>query len=92
MTKEYDDVFKLLLKNKQYPSYPEYCYNFETKDCDGRCQGCSDCLLAKYFRGERKNKPTNLTMLKDYYLGKQFVCCLKYATKDIDWNEVLMKT
>jgi len=25
----------------------ERCYNVDTHDCDGRCQGCSDCPFAK---------------------------------------------
>lgn len=35
------------------------CYNSEKHDCDGRCQGCSDCIMHKW-----KRKPSRNEMLK----------------------------
>lgn len=41
----------------------ESCYTAETNDCSGSCQGASDCLLARYYRGEIK-KPKAINIRK----------------------------
>ena len=83
--KEFNKILKLMLKNKQFSND---CYNFETHDCDGSCQGCSGCSLAQYIKKERKNKPSDLTMFKEYYFGKQFECMFYgYIKKEKIINE-----
>lgn len=38
------------------------CYNHIKHDCNDSCQGCSDCLLAKYYDGRIKHKPSKIIM------------------------------
>lgn len=39
------------------------CYDIETGECDGRCQGCSDCLIAESYRND-EDPPTKEQMLE----------------------------
>lgn len=41
----------------------ESCYDVARNTCDGGCQGCSDCLLAKYYREGINKKPTRKQMM-----------------------------
>lgn len=62
------------------------CYNPETHDCSGGCQGASDCLLAKYFREEIKT-PTQFKMRCSKIEGVKFSEELDRFTALIDWTE-----
>ena len=62
------------------------CYNPKTHDCDGSCQGATDCLFAKYFRDEIK-KPTPFEMRCREINGVKFTEELDRFTASIDWTE-----
>ena len=63
------------------------CYNPETHDCDGSCQGASDCLFAKYFRDEiKKPKPFAMRCIK--VDGVKFTEKIDDIWNSIDWSEL----
>lgn len=63
------------------------CYNPETHDCDGGCQGASNCLMAQYFRGEIKEpKPSKVRRSK--IDGVKLTEKLDYIWNNIDWSEL----
>lgn len=41
------------------------CYDRVKHECDGSCQGMSDCIMAQYIRGGREKIPTKKEM-RDY--------------------------
>jgi hypothetical protein len=56
---------------RQY--YKKSCYDPMKEDCDGRCQGCSDCPMAEFYRdryeaeeygGKIPRQPTPLQMYR----------------------------
>lgn len=48
----------------------DWCYDPVTHSCDGRCQGASECPLAKFYRGRQYNldikKPTREEMVNKF--------------------------
>jgi len=65
--KEYSiDEYKKILKenNKEHQ-----CYNVDTHDCVGSCQGCSSCSFARHIKGELKRKPSRQKMMKEIISG-----------------------
>lgn len=40
------------------------CYSLIKNDCDGRCQGCSSCPIAKKYHNESNEKITLWVMFK----------------------------
>jgi len=58
--------FKCFKKNYEI-DWDNHCYNPEKHNCTGGCQGCSDCLLAKHYRGELKERPTVDEMVFSIY-------------------------
>lgn len=59
---------------KSYIAYlqePQSCYNAQLNNCNGVCQGCSDCIIAQKWRGEVKFTPPiriryNILLTKEY--------------------------
>lgn len=45
---------------------PDNCYDPVTHDCDGRCQGATDCSMARWINGLIKRKPSRKRMIKEF--------------------------
>lgn len=58
----------VLVSSDSIPTTPPTlgCYDRQKHECDGSCQGCSECIMAVYYRGETETKPTKKEMR--YYI------------------------
>lgn len=83
---EYEDSFNSI----QTPSTLA-CYDRVANDCDGGCQGCSDCLLAQYYNGLRKEKPSKKEMKNYIKEMRKDRRILNKIFSDIDIQEELKK-
>lgn len=53
-----------------YLSHDQSCYDAKSNSCNGTCQGCSDCIIAREFRGEVRFVPA-IRVRYDMLLSKE---------------------
>lgn len=64
---EFNQISFKRFKDNFEIDWEKHCYNPESHNCTGGCQGASDCLLAQHYRGELKERPTKEEMIERVY-------------------------
>lgn len=63
------------------------CYDFQTNDCNGGCQGASDCIIAKWYRDEI-SEPSEMDIRRDKYNTWINSMIFDEAVKGIDFSDM----